>query len=467
MTQEPSDPEQHSGLAALRTTLFLVLLAFLNLQSDGFRLSSDPRRDQLALLPFTALFCALLVALLWPRSDSPHPRLEPVNRSRTLLAIALASLAPTLGMLVASAHHYAAFRYRLALWPTVIIFAGVALLLAFHLRHPAPTERPGRLLTSILIASIALQLLSIRSFPLDLRRSDMLPLLAAAGRALHLGIDPYRLYTFPTETVLLTYLPGTLLAYLPATLLHLDLRLTNLFCLSLLGLVLARAAAPAHRRQFTALVAIWLLSPYLLYRHEIYTPPHWLALVAALLLLHRGRLIASAVVFGLSIALSQFSWILCPFVLLHVFERHRTRPTLTYAASALVTALLVIVPFVVWSPHAFTFGVLSHWQQQTVSARPVNLSFWLATLLSPRALQPAQAIVLTAVFLVSAARHTCRSFAGLLRALSLAMAAFILLNILVWGYFFLLLELLLLLFVASSNGWLDASTGELFTAPAS
>lgn len=454
MTLSSATP--HSGPAALRTALFLLLLAFLNLQSDGFRLSADPSRDQLLLLPITLVFCALLAALLWPRNGGSYSRLAPLNSSHTLLTIAVATLVPSCVMLFASAHHYASFRYHLALWPTLIVLVGAALLIASNLRHSASTEAPGRLLTSVLIASVALQMLSIRSFPLNIRRSDMLPLLASAGRTLHNGLDPYRLYTFPTETVLLTYLPGTLLAYLPATLLHLDLRLTNLLCLTLLALLLARAAAPAHRPQLTALLAIWLLSPYLLYRHEIYTPPHWLTLVAALLLLNQRRLAASAILFGLSVAMSQFSWILFPFVLLYLFERHRTRATLIYATTALFAAAAILLPFFVWSPHAFTFGVLSHWQQQTVSARPVNFSFWLATLLSPRALQPAQLLVLTAVFLVSAARHTCRTFPGLLRALAVALAAFLLLNILVWGYFFLLLELLLLLFVASANGWLDA-----------
>ena len=448
----------HPGPASLRTVLFLLLLAFLNLQSDGFRLSSNPSRDQLLLLPFTALFCALLGALLWPRRNRSHPRLATFNGSRTLLALAIITLACSVVLLVESARYYARFRYHLALWPTLIVTVGAALLIAMNLRRPTHTEAPGRLLTSVLTASVALQLLSLRSFPLDVRRSDMLPLLAAAGRTLHNGIDPYRLYVFPTETVLLTYLPGTLLAYFPATFLHLDLRLTNLLCLTLLALLMARAAASAHRRQFTALLAIWLLSPYLLYRHDLYTPPHWLALVAALLLLNQRRLAASGVLFGLSIAMSQFSWILFPFVLLYLHERERTRVTLVYAATALVTALLILLPFFLWSPHAFAFGVLSHWQQQTVSARPVNLSFWLATFLSPRILQPAQLLVLTAVFLVSAKRHTCRTFPGLLRALAVALATFLLLNILVWGYFFLLLELIVLLFVASANGWLDAST---------
>ena len=459
MTPDSNAAAPQPGPASLRVALFLLLLAFLNLQADGFRLSADPSRDQLLLLPLTLVFCALVSALLWPRSTRTYPRLAFLNRSRTLIAVAIVTLAPALAILVASAHHYAAFRYHLAPWPTLVVFAGVAGLLAANRVQSTPTEAPGRLLTCVVLTSLALELLSLRSFPLDLRRSDMLPLIAAADRAFHNGVNPYHLYTFSTETVFLTYLPGTFLAYLPATLLHLDLRLTNLLCLALLALLLARAATPAHRRPLTALLAIWLVSPYILYRHEIYTPPHWLVLTAALLLLQQRRLVASAIFFGLGIAMSQFSWIFFPFVLLHLSDLgaagRRIRPTLIYAAITLLAASVVILPFYVWAPHAFTFGVLSHWQQQAVSARPVNLSFWLATLLSPRALQPIQAVLLAAVLLVCAVRHTCRSFTGLARSLAIALTAFLLLNILVWGYFFLLLELLLLIFVASANGWLE------------
>jgi hypothetical protein len=41
--------------------------------------------------------------------------------------------------------------------------------------------------------------------------------------------------------------------------------------------------------------------------------------------------------------------------------------------------------------------------------------------------------------------------------MSLALACFIMLNILVWGYFFLLLEVMLLLYIISANGWLKES----------
>ena len=283
----------------------------------------------------------------------------------------------------------------------------------------------------------------------------MLPLLLAANRSLLTGTDPYHLYTFPTEAIFLTYLPGTLLAYLPATLLHVDPRLLNLLFVLALALILLRAIARPHRYAFAVLLGLWLLSPYLLYRHELYTEPHWLATIAALLLLARGRLIWPAVLFGLGVSLSQFSWVLFPFFLLFLRERHGIRATLLAAGTALATAAAIILPFLLWAPHAFVFGVLSHWGNTLVSARPINLSFWTGTLVGPHHLQLVQAILLAALLVASAATHACRTFPGLLRSMALALSVFILWNILVWGYFFLLLELLLLLYVAAANNWLS------------
>ncbi len=434
----------------------LLLLVLLNAEGDGFHLARSPARDQLFLLPITLLFCTLLFLLL--RAQPLHPGrsrnlLAGLARGRVLVACAIASLAAASGLLLVESHYYASFGYQLHPWAAAPVFSGSILLLGLHVL-PARRRNDAALLGAVLLSYAAVTCLSIASFPLAVQRSDMLPLLAAAGRSLLDGTNPYHLYTFPSETVFLSYLPGTLLAYLPAVLLHVDLRCINLLCGLALAVLLYRAASPAHRFQVTALIAVWLLSPYLLYRHEIYTAPHWLALTASLLLLARRRLFASAVCFGISIALSQFSWVLFPFYLLYLVQRHGRTPATRSAAVALLTAAIIVVPFLLRAPHAFLFGVLSHWQHQAVSARPINLSYWLAAAVGASHLQQAQTVVLAIVFLSCARRGCCQTFAGCLGSMSVALSAFILLNILVWGYFFLLLEMLLLLYVFVANGWL-------------
>ncbi len=440
-----------------RTALFVLLLVFLNLQLDGFRLAADPETNQRLLLPFTIFFCVCLLLLLRRRAaDSvATPGLHtPETSPRLLHGLALASLLPTLALFFASVRHYAQFGYELHRPAVLLVFAAAAVSvgLCFLLKRPATP-----LFAAALLSYLALSLLSFWSFPLSLQRSDMLPLLGAADKVLLHGGSPYRLYTFPSESLYLTYLPGTVLAFLPASLLHVDPRLLNCVWVGLLAVMLYRSIAHRHRYIVAALLALWLLSPYLLYRHELYTEPHWLALIASLLLLSRGRILPGAVVFGISISLSQFSWILFPFYLLYCLQRFGWGPAVRAALLGLLTAAILTLPFLLWSPHAFVFGVLSHWQTQTVVARPVNASFWLAKLIGAPHLQRVQAALLAALLLACALRRSCRTFAGMLRAMSLALAGFLLCNILIWGYFFLLLELLLLLYVCAANGWLTSS----------
>lgn len=443
--------------AAARTLAFALLLLFLNVQGDGFHLGADPATlaFQLRLFPFTFVCLALLGFTLFPATLAQRlpPRVTHALLGwRAPLLLAAAFLALAIPLFIAEAHVYARFGYsfRPALAAPVFLLSLVALV-SYALPDRRPTETTRLALTLAAIVT-AVALLSVRSFPLAVGRSDMLPLLAAANHTLLQHHDPYRLYTFPSESVLLTYLPGTLLAYLPPSLLHFDLRLTSLVSFLLLIPVVLAATRPERRLRALALLATFLLGPYLLYRHELYSPPHWLALAAALLLANAGRLRLAALLFGVSVAMSQFSWIVLPFLLLFLFEVYGARAAAECLALSLLAAAVLVLPFLLAGPHAFLFGTLSHWGLIGLTARPVNLSFFTAALVGPQHLALVQLVTLIAVFVVAMRAHACRSFAGTLRMMALALASFVLLNLLVWGYFFLLLELLLLLHLLAAEG---------------
>ncbi len=445
-----------SSATGARIGGFLLLLVFLNAQRDGFLGAQASLRAQLLLLPVTALFCALL---LWVLFASPAANSLPDRLTRSLAAPRVLNtslvlfLALSLALFVESARFYAAFGYQLHPAAVTLVFAAAIAAILLALRRPAPT-RANTLFAAVLLSHLAVAALSVWSFPLNIRRSDMLPLLQAAHHSLLSGADPYHLYRFPSEVVYLTYLPGTLLAYLPATLLHVDPRLLNLVFVAMLAVLLFRSLLPAHRLHGTALLGLWLLSPYLLYRHELYTEPHWLTLAASLLLLQRRCVARSALLFGLGIALSQFSWVLFPFFLLYLWQHTAPRAAVLAACIATASAAVLTLPFFLWSPHAFLFGVLSHWQNGGVNARPVNLSVVTALLLGASHLQLVQAALLAGILLWYALTRRSATFTGCLQAMSLVLAVFLLFNILVWGYFFLLLELLLLLSLFASEGWL-------------
>jgi uncharacterized membrane protein len=355
-------------------------------------------------------------------------------------------------LFVISSRYYAAMGYRLHPLATAAVFgcslAGVGV--GFWRKW----KSGDYLIWAVIAAYVAIYLLSIWSFPNSVQRSDMLPLLSEAGKVLLSGHDPYRLYTFPTETVVLTYLPGTLLAFIPAVLVHIDLRFLNIIYVVVLAVLIYRASALQYRREVAALIGLFLLSPYVQYRHEIYTQPHWLSIVACLLLAQRGKFSWAAAIFGVSIGLSQFSWILFPFFLLFIFQRRGYRCAIYTGAVAVLVAVVITSFFVAWSPQAFFYDVLSHWQNIAISARPVNFSYWVGAVVGPRNLQVVQFCVLAGMFFYCVATRSCSTLTQCLRWMAISLVCFIMLNILIWGYFFLLLAVILLLYTISANGWL-------------
>ena len=444
-------PKAH---AAARTLALSLLLLLLNLQGDGLHLG-DPTslHFQLRLLPFTLLFLALLGLTLFPAPLARRlpPRLtHALTGWRAPLLLATAFLAFAIPLFLAEAHVYSRFGYHLRPALAAPVFLLSLLALSSYLL-PGRQPSPRRLALTLATVLAAVSLVSLRSFPLSVVRSDMLPLLATANHTLLHHHDPYRLYTFPSESVLLTYLPGTLLAFLPPTLLHLDLRLTNLLSLLLLISLVVSVTRPTHRLRALALLATFLLGPYLLYRHELYTPPHWLTLAAALLLAHAGRLRLAALLFGVGIAMSQFSWILVPFFLLYLLQTRGPRAALQALVLSLLAVAALVLPFLLADPHAFLFGTLSHWGNIGLTARPTNLSFVTAALVGPQHLPLVQLAVLAVLFLTAFRSRACSTFAGTLRIMALVLASFVLLNLLVWGYFLLLLELLLLLHLLAAE----------------
>ena len=460
-------------LQGFRIATFAALLLFLNLQGDGFPLGQNQTHRQLLLIPFTLVFCALLGSLLWPGAIVHRITLrwpETFASGKPILGLAGVFVVLAALLFIAEAKYYARFGYHLHKPAVGLVFGGVlALVLSNVSRRMASSGR--YLFASVMTAYTAAYLLSIWSFPLSAWRSDMLPLIQQACTSLVDHHDPYRFYTLPNETIFLTYLPGTVLAFLPTVLVHLDPRFADLLYVAALALILYQAVRREHRWAAAALLSLFLLSPYLIYRHEIYTEPHWLSVVACLLLAHRRRWIAAALIFGVSVSLSQFSWVLFPFFMLFALEGCGLGSALALGAATILAGSLVTLPFLVWSPHAFSYGVLTHWQSIAINARPVNFSYWTARLLGGTShLQLVQFILLSGIFVYCAYNRSCATLTGCLRWMSVALATFILLNLLIWGYFFLLLELLLLLHILSANDWLaeplDLTRGENLEAGA-
>ncbi len=444
--------------------VLIAILLFFSLQLDGFWSTADLPAQQ-AILAFCAILLIVAVLLLF-RPERLPVAFQPSspNAWRWLATyVALLELASA-GVYFLAGRHFKAVGYHLHTALTAsLFFLFVAGFLYLATRSTAPPSSTIASLTAIAFAADLL--LAIYSFPLTPARSDMMALIAAADRQFLQGHDPYHFYSLqPPTPVFLTYLPGTWLSFLPAELLRIDLRFVTMLCCVAAIFVLWKSLRAGHRRVASLLIAVFFLAPYVQFRFEIYYAPIWLCLAAALTLFVRGRTWASTILIGIGIAMSQFVWVMFPLYLLFFLQRYGVKKAAQVLAVSLASALILIGPFLVLSESSFYYGILGHWQN-TVNLRPANLSFWVMRVVGVRHLQLVQATVLALLFLWCLVKKKCATPVATLQWMSFALLLFVLLNALVWGYFFLLIGLMLLIYTLAANGWLITDEDECRLEP--
>lgn len=425
------------------------------LVNDGWSGRPTGITHQLIVLPFTLFFlfgcCVLLRSKVIPgRSDS-----EGWTRyvHSALLALLTSFELVSLMAFWYESKHFARFGYSLPLLPAC--FAGFIVLVAIATLW---LSRTGFVtLTGVLVSYLAGMALAIRCFPLNYLRSDMLPVVLWADERLIRHANPYgtmhvadRLYDFP-------YLPGMLVAFLPAVAARVDLRWVTMTCVIGSALLIYGASEQRFRREAALIMGIFVLSPFLQYRHELYLAPHWLALTGGIVLLQYRRFAWAAITFGVSMALYQLSWVLFPFLLLYSFRRGGMRELIRTLVLSLAGMAVVVGPFLRSALHRIASNTVGQWSLLPHAlADPMNLSYWLTFLVRPDQLKWVQLVLLTGIFAFCVFRGTCGSLADMLRWMCVALTIFIALNVIVDGYFYLTLLLLMLMFTFSAAGiWED------------
>lgn len=436
-----------------------ALLAFalagllLSVKADGrFPLpASLPELElQLLLLPYT---CAFVGTLVWSLFGTPRPiasgaagrALRRLDTRPLVLAVALIYEVLTALVLVWQARKYAPFGYRLDTGEMALAFAVPALGLGWLARTRSWT--PGHLFVVSAVSYLAVGWLSLRSFPLTAGRSDMLPLIAAAGERLLQGESPYGLYALP-HSVPLTYLPGLLLAYLPAVATGIDPRIVHMAATMLAATLALRVAPRQSRLQAAGVASAFMLLPYSQYRHEIYLGPHWMSLALMFLLLARDQALAASAVFGWSLAMSQFTWVLAPVYFVHLWKSRGPAVAILGAATALGVALAMVLPFLLWAPQEFLRGTFGHWEA-TVNLTTANVSYWLLRFLPIGAVRLLQCIAVAACTTLSWRSGGSLGATG--RWMAVTLTAFVLLNPLIWVYFYLTVLFLALLALSAER----------------
>ncbi len=438
-----------SGAEYAHLNLFTMAAVLIALVNDGWSGRPSLLPHQLLLLPITLAFGITCWRLLFSVRAQRHVAGRSFGMRRGLLRTCVSfELIAVLGFEYEGTH-FRRFGYAPHPWQLLVILSAFVLAVLVVVRR----QRTAEALISVLGLYSAGLLYSIRAFPLNYLRSDMLPVIVWADQRLWRHLNPYatmhvadRLYDFP-------YLPGMLLAFLPAVAAHADVRYVTLLCVLATGTLLYWSAEPGRRAEATALCGVFVLSPFLQYRHDLYLAPHWLLLLASIVLLQRNRPLSASAVFGVSMALYQFSWVLFPFWLLYLLRSRGWRGFALSTLASLTGMALVVGPFLRVAMNRIARNTVGQWSHMPHAlADPLNLSYWLTFLVRPDQLKWLQLGAMSAIFAFCILRGRCATLTDTLRWMAGALTLFVAMNVLVDGYFYLTVLLVLLMYTFAVAG---------------
>ena len=443
-TGTPLDPMEYR-----RAGWFTALLLIVNFVGDGWSGRPIGIAHQFLLLPLTIGFLAALWQLLFASEKGGMPVWWSADR-----ALRLTLLFEILFLLLFAyeSHHFASLGYRL--YPVLALAVFIPLLIFLGGLTSKPLRNATWIFAVTLTAYIAGMILAIVSFPLTYLRSDMLPVIQWADTNLLHHINPYarmyvadRVYDFP-------YLPGMMVAFFPFVASHLDIRFGSIVYVAASAALIFWAARMERRHEVAVLLGLFLLCPFLQYRHELYLQPHWFTLVAIYVLMQRRHFAWAALVFGVSMAIYQFSWILFPFFLLNALRRRGWLESIKLALLAVLGLLAVAGPFLLSATRHIANNTVGQWGLMAhAEAMPINLSYWVTYLIRPDKLLRLQAALMIAIFVYCVARKACTTLEDTLRWSIIALTVFTLFNVLVDGYFYLMLLVPMLIYTCVANGW--------------
>jgi len=423
--------------------LLAAFFANLLLRGDGhfpFAKTVNPALFDAVVLAQTAVLLGC-VAVLVARVLGPPGGVE---RSAAgdcwLLAGALASVALIVILHMLNARRFAEFSYagRPVLLAALGAGAAVVLLALWGRSRVA----------GVLAAAFTLKIYPLVCFPIRSGRSDMLPILQEAGRALLAGENVYRsvLLDNGTRTPIVRF-PGLVMAYAPATLLHVDPRLVSLAAEALFFLAVVRRFR--GNPLLPAGLILLALSPYWHFRHELYEAPFWVVLTALILAMERRAPVAEAAALAILVCMHQWGVLFLPFVALYLSRSRSRAYGLALAGVALGVGSLAVVAVTHGDPAAFWRqtmasygGTLVLWTRQA-SFPPVSLYLtpWIAALGGPAAVRAAPIAAAALVFLWAWRR--LKSLPELTAFLAAALVAVLVTNTVAWTYQYLLVGALL------------------------
>jgi hypothetical protein len=433
-----------------RAAWYTVVLLIVNVVGDGWSGRPGQLVHQIILVPFALIFFGAMGQILFEGSIGNGGPTIWTPRRGLLLAMVFELL--TIAAFYYQRVHFAALGYTLNPVAAAAVFVPSVLLLG--VLAASRVAHAGRVFAILLCIYVAGVVLSVVQFPLTYLRSDMLPVILWADTNLLHHISPYALIYVADRIYAFPYLPGMLVVYLPFVAAHIDVRIGSMIFMLGAAILIFWAARIDRRREVAVLLALFLLCPFLQYRNEIYIQPHWLALVLGFVLMQRRHFAWAALVFGVGMAIYQFSWIIFPFFVLNALRRKGWMEAAKVSLLGAVGALAIAGPFLGSAMKQIANNTVGQWgKMPQVGADPINLSYWVTYLIHPDKLMRLQAILLIAIFAYCFFRDRCTDLVDTMRWMIVALTVFIPLNVLVDGYFYLMLLVVMLVYACVANGW--------------
>lgn len=281
----------------------------------------------------------------------------------------------------------------------------------------------------------------------------MLHWVQAANQALFLGKNPY-------TAAGLNYFPALWLPYAVVEMLRLDPRVLNIALLLLLGgglFVTTHRHLKAQSRDLYLLAIagclVLLCNPGVIHEAvEDQVLPDWIYVGIFAVGLLSASSACSALGLGLSVAARQTSLILIPLAWIEF--RARFTGGIRWFLLTLLLGGLFVLPFVFWDARAFvdwTFIFnqrfpLDRWAADRAQANAISVAppFFLADV--EYTLQPIQVVLMGSLYAFSYFGRT-RSASVVIRRFALVYLVFLLLNPVIWNYYYCQFFLLVLFFI--------------------
>jgi hypothetical protein len=456
-----SEEKQRLTLPPYALWAMVGILALISFRGDGT--FPFPKTTPANILLFVQTTQTLLLVALWAgvllTGRGPGRWLErrlrlPQMGCRTVAVTAAFFTAWTFAVHYFQARHYAGYGYGWDLRDFGILFgAGASGYLILASRRVSIDT----LFFYTVGTSALFRLLPIAYFPLSPLRSDMLPKIALAAQRLLEGIQPYGFLKLgPSKSAFMNYLPGTWLPYVPFVKFGLDVRFVTFAALYtsviLIWLWTKKGGSPSRLNTISILLIVFLTTPYLHYRHEIYSPVQWLTTVLLILAVSGESCLLAGAAGGLAVATVQWNWLLMVFIAIHCRARWKAGELAKAALLCLGVAASLIVPFTLWGPGEFyssAIAVYSNLAKNPDIPYPNMIGF---TSLIYAAGIGGWISLLQGGFVLGTIAVGWREFSNLsetLRWATVALLCVMLINIFVWTYFFLHLYLITVLFLAA------------------